>query len=425
MNIEAIITLIVLVIMVFFFVTEKLPLALVSMSGAVLLATVGILDKKDVFISFGGSTIVLLASMMIIGSALFHTGIAEKLSIWITKLTGTSENGIMIAVVLVSLLLSSIASGLGVVAMMLPIVMAMSMKAKISVSRQLIPLSFAASIGGNLTLAGAASNISTAGLIEDMGIEFVSFFEIGKVGLPISILFLIYFLTIGKKLLTKGDSSDPQYIKEYTNKSDDHQTYSPIKAIIAGVILVAVLIAMAVDHDSFPMYFVAAIGAVLLLLTGCMSEKDAIKAVDWPTLFIVGGMSAVSIAMTESGAGAMIADGVIYILGENPNKLLFLFFVLLLTMLLTNMMMNTSTVLLVTPLFIPIAVSLGVNPVATGIAICVAASAPFLTPVGSGTNTLIIKPGNLTFRDFFVPGIGLSIVVLIGCMILIPLFWPL
>ena len=425
MNIEAIVTLIILAIMVFFFVTEKLPLALVSMSGAVLLAAIGILDKKDVFISFGGSTIVLLASMMIIGSALFHTGIAEKLSVGITKITGTSENGIMIAVVIVSLLLSSIASGLGVVAMMLPIVMAMSMKANISISRQLIPLSFAASIGGNLTLAGAASNISTAGLIEDMGIEFVSFFEIGKIGLPISILFLIYFLTIGKKLLTKGDSSDPDYIQKYTKKSGDNQTFSPFKAIIAGVILVAVLIAMAIDHDSFPMYFVAAVGAVLLLLTGCMSEKDAVQAIDWPTLFIVGGMSAVSIAMTQSGAGAMIADGVIAILGENPNKLLFLFIVLLLTMLLTNMMMNTSTVLLVTPLFIPIAVSLSVNPVAVGIAICVAASAPFLTPVGSGTNTLIIKPGNLTFRDFFVPGIGLSVVVLIGSMLLIPVFWPL
>ncbi|MFP3325166.1 SLC13/DASS family transporter, partial [Planococcus sp. SIMBA_160] len=79
--------------------------------------------------------------------------------------------------------------------------------------------------------------------------------------------------------------------------------------------------------------------------------------------------------------------------------------------------MNTSTVLLVTPLFIPIAITLGVNPVAVGVAICVAASAPFLTPVGSGTNTLIIKPGNLTFRDFFVPGIGLTAVVLIGSMV--------
>ncbi len=419
-----IITLIVLAIMVVLFVTNKFPLGLVSMTGAMVLACLGVIDKADVFASFSGSTIALLAAMMIVGQALFHTGVAEKMARILVKFTGTSENGIMIATILVGLILSSICSGLGVVAMMLPIVIAMSMQAKISVSRQLIPLSFAASIGCNLTLVGAASNVSTAGLIEDMGIEFLTFFELGKVGLPLCILFIIYFMTIGKKLLTPGDSSDPEYLKEYT-KREKGEEFDPVKGTICLVILAAVLVAMAVSSKSWPMYFVASLGCILLLVTGCISEKEAMKAIDWPTLFIVGGMSAVSKAMASSGAGDMIANAVVTVLGANPNKYLFLFFILLLTMLLTNMMMNTSTVVLVTPLFVPIAVELGINPVAIGVAICVAASAPFLTPVGSGTCTLIVKPGNLGFRDFFVPGIGLSIVTLIGSLILIPIFWPL
>ncbi len=420
----AIITLIVLAIMVVLFVTNKFPLGLVSMAGAMVLACLGVIEKADAFSSFSGSTIALLAAMMLVGQALFHTGVAEKMARILVKFTGTSENGIMIATILVGLILSSICSGIGVVAMMLPIVIAMSMQANVSVSRQLIPLSFAASIGCNLTLVGAASNVSTAGLIEDMGIEFLSFFELGKVGLPLCILFIIYFLTIGKKLLTPGDSSDPEYLKEYT-KREKGEEFDPVKGTICLVILAAVLVAMAISSKSWPMYFVASLGCILLIVTGCISEKDAMKAVDWPTLFIVGGMSAVSKAMASSGAGDMIANAVVSILGENPNKYLFLFFVLLLTMLLTNMMMNTSTVVLVTPLFVPVAVQLGINPVAIGVAICVAASAPFLTPVGSGTCTLIVKPGNLGFRDFFVPGIGLSIVTLIGSQILIPVFWPL
>ena len=257
-----------------------------------------------------------------------------------------------------------------------------------------------------------------------MGIPFLSFFELGKVGLPLCVLFLIYFLTIGKKLLTPGDSSDPAYLKEYT-KRENAEKFDPVRGTICVVILVALLIAMAVANSNWPMYFVAAIACVLLIATGCISEKDAMKAVDWPTLFIVGGMSAVSKAMSASGAGDMIANAVLKVLGSHPNKMIFLFFVLLVTMILTNMMMNTSTVVLVTPLFVPVAVTLGINPVAIGVAICVAASAPFLTPVGSGTNTLIIKPGNLGFRDFFVPGIGLSVVTLIGSLLLIPVFWPL
>lgn len=421
---QAIITLIILAVMVVLFVTSIVPLGLVSMAGAILLGCLGVIGKGDVFSAFSGSTIVLLGAMMIVGQALFHTGLADIMAKGIVKVTGTSENGIMIASILVGLILSSICSGVGVVAMMLPIVIAMSMQAKVSVSRQLIPMSFAASIGCNLTLVGAASNVSVAGLIEDMDIKFLSFFELGKVGLPLCVLFLIYFLTIGKKLLTPGDSSDPEYLAEYT-KRENGGKFDPVKGGICLVILVALLIAMAVANSEWPMYFVAAIGCVLLIGSGCISEKEAMRAIDWPTLFIVGGMSAVSKAMASSGAGDMIANAVVRILGEHPNKMVFLFFVLLVTMILTNLMMNTSTVVLVTPLFVPVAVSLGINPVAIGVAICVAASAPFLTPVGSGTNTLIIKPGNLGFRDFFVPGIGLSLVVLVGSLFLIPIFWAL
>lgn len=420
----AVITLIILGIMVIFFVNGKLPLGLVSMIGALALACLNIIKVSDVFAPFASSTIALLAGMMIIGQGLFQTGLAEKMAKNLVKITGTSENGIMIASMLVGLVISSICSGLGVVAMMLPIVIAMSLDADISVSRQLIPLSFAASIGCNLTLVGAASNVATAGLIEAMGIPFLSFFELGKVGLPLCILFLVYFLTIGKRLLTPGDTSDKEYLREYTKRSNGEE-FDKVRATICAVILLGVLIAMAIGSKAWPMHFVAAIGCVLMIATGCMSEKDAMKAVDWPTLFIVGGMSAVSKAMAKSGAGELIANAVLDVLGANPNKMIFLFLVLFVTILLTNMMMNTSTVVLVTPLFIPVAVKLGINPVAIGAAICIAASAPFLTPVGSGTNTLIIKPGNLGFRDFFVPGIGLTLLVLFASLFLIPMVWTL
>jgi len=170
---------------------------------------------------------------------------------------------------------------------------------------------------------------------------------------------------------------------------------------------------------------VAAFAAFVLVLTGCISQSDAYKSIDLSTLFIVAGMSAVSTGMSKSGAGALIADTAVNLLGEHPNKLLVLFIILVLVTLLTNAMMNTSCAMLVTPLFIPIVQAFGMNTTAVAIAICVAASAPFLTPVGSGTNTLIVRPGNLKFMDFFRPGLGLTVVILIVSMIFIPIFWPL
>lgn len=420
----AIITLLVLFVIGIFFVNNKLPLGLVAMAGATILALLGVIEKKEILSAFAGSTMALLVAMMIVGAALFQTGLADVISKKIVKITGHSEIGIMIASMIVGVGISSICSGAAVVAMMLPIVIGLAREGKVSVSRQLIPLSFAASIGGNLTLVGAASNVSTAGLIEDMGIEFVGFFDIGKVGLPLCIIFFIYMLTVGKKLLTPGDSSNKEYLDEYTKRSNP-EVFDKKKAGITAFVLAAILIAMIWSNKQWPMYFIAIIGAVVLVLTKCISERDAFKAIDMPTVFILGGMSAVSVAMTDSGACDMIAQAVVGLLGAHPNKYLFLFVVLVLVMIITNICTNTSTVLLVTPIFVPMAVSLGINPVATGVAIMVAASSPFLTPVGSTTNTLIIGPGNITTRDFFVPGVGLSILTLAVCMIFIPLFWPL
>jgi len=423
----SIISLLVLAVMAVCFVTDKLPLALTSMLGAVFLVLLGVLPKEKLFSAFSGNTIVLLAAMMVIGSALFHTGIAEKMSNIIVKVTGTSENGIMIATVLVATVLSSICSGVAVVAMLLPIVIGISMKAKISISRQLIPLAFAASFGCNLTLVGAASNMVVNGQLETLGAAPLTFLELGKVGIPISLFGILYFMTIGKRFLADGDRANQSYLEEFTGqvKNQSEQVFNPAKAALCLIILAVVLIAMSLNNSNFPMHLVAAVGALVMILTGCIREQDAYRAIDWSTIFIVGGMSAVSTAMDLSGAGRMISDGAIQVMGDNPSKLLVLFVIFMLTVLLTNIMMNTSTALLVTPLFIPIAFALDINPSAIAVAICVAVSSPFLTPVGSGTNTLVVRPGNLSFMDFFKPGLGMTFVVTAVSMIFIPLFWPL
>lgn len=423
----AIISLVVLAVMAYIFVTDKLPLALTSMLGALVLVVLGVVPQKEMFSAYAGNTIVILATMMIIGSALFHTGIAERMSDAIVKVTGTSENGILIATVLVSAIISSICSGVAVVAMLLPIVIGISMKAGVSVSRQLIPLAFSASFGCNLTLVGAASNVVVNGQLEILGAPQMSFLEIGKVGVPVCLFGILYFITIGKKFLTPGDKSDKEYLLEFTGKASgqEKKELNKFKATLCLVILAAVLIAMSVGSKAFPMHMVATAGALIMILTGCISERDAYKAVDWSTIFIVGGMSVVSKAMDVSGAGAMISSGAIKLLGAEPNKFLVLLVIFVLTVLLTNIMMNTTTALLVTPLFIPIATAMNMNTMAVAIAICVAASSPFLTPVGSGTNTLVVRPGNLGFMDFFKPGLGMTVVVTVVSMVFIPLFWPL
>lgn len=424
---DAVITLIILALMAAGLVTEILPLAITAMGGAYVLSLFGIIEKKEVFSALSGSTIILLGATMIIGGAIFHSGLADKLSNKIVKLTGATEQGIMIACMVVALFFSSVCSGTSVVAMMLPIVVAMCMKANIPLSRNMIILSFSSSIGCNLTLVGAASNVSAAGMVEELtGQPFLSFFDLGKVGLPLCAIFAVYFLTVGKRSLRPNHEINQEYVSDLMVSAAKAQDNFDIrKAAITAVVLIITFVAMGFNSSAYPMYWVAGAGCVVLCLTGCISTKDAARAIDWDTIFIVCGMTALTNAMTASGAGELIANGVTSLLGSTPNKMLVLFVFLVTTMFLTNLMMNTSTVLLVTPLFIPIAISIGMNPVAAGVAICVGANSPFLTPVGSPTNTMVVKPGNLEFMDFFVPGAALSIITVVVSMITIPIFFPL
>ena len=422
----AIITLIVLLIVAILLITEKVPLAVTACGGAFALALFGIIEKKDVLSAASGSTCVLLGATMIIGGAIFHSGLADKLSQKIVSITGTTETGIMMACMIVALFFSSVCSGTSVVAMMLPIVVAMCMKANVPMSRNLVILSFASSIGCNLTLVGAASNVSTAGMIEAMGIPFLGFFDLGKVGLPLCAIFAVYFLTIGRKTMVKPHEPNMQYVNELMEtNSKAQENFKPGKAILTAVVLIITFIAMAVNSSAMPMYFVASLGCLVLIVCGVMTTEQAARSVDWDTIFIVTGMTAITKAMQSSGAAELIAEFVVKLLGEHPNKMVMLLVVFVVTMLMTNVMMNTSTVLVVTPLFIPIAQAIGMNPVAVGVAICLAASSPFLTPVGSPTNTMCVRPGNLEFMDFFKPGLGLSILSTVVSMVLIPVFWPL
>ncbi|MBT9778684.1 TRAP transporter large permease subunit [Clostridium sp. MCC353] len=425
MGTTAILTLIILIATTLGFIFNIAPGGLVSMTAAIALALVGAVSPADVFSPMGGTTVALVMTMIVLGYALFHVGVAKKMAQAIVKIVGKSESRIMIAVVIVALILSAVCSGVAVVAVLLPIVISICLEANISVSRQLIPLSFAASIGCNLTLVGAASNVVVAGVLENADVPFLSFFELGKVGLPLCILFIIYFLLIGKRLLRNGDTSNQEYIQRLTAKSKDDENFNTRKASITVIVLAAVFVAMALDLDRFPMYFVAGIGVVVLRLTNCINEKEFFESIDLSTLFIVSGLMTLATGVSKSGLAAAIANGFIAFLGDNPSKMIVLLAVLVITCILTNLMSNTGAAALLTPVFLPIAQTLGVNPVAIGVAICVGASMPFLTPYGSGTNTLLIAPGNLTVRDFFVPGIGLTIVSIIGSMIFIPLAFPL
>ena len=412
--------LILLAVVALFFVTEIIPLAITATAGAIACGVMGFIPVKAVFNGLSNSTVVLFAGMFVVGAAMFHTGLAQKVGTTVVKMAGTGENSLMLGIMLVGSALSSVLSNTGTAACLLPVVLGICTAAKIPASRQLMPLAFACGLGGIITLVGTPPNIIAAGALKAAGFAPFGFFEFAWIGIPITVAGIVYMMFIGKYMLPKVELSADQEIEQEIEAS----TANPTKQIISGVILAIVIVVMALDLKGFTLEMAAISGAVICVLTGCLTEKQAYASIDWVTIFLFAGMMPVSEAMDKTGAGKLIAEWVVGVMGGAPSPLFVTAILFILSCGLTQFMSNTASAALLCPIGVSIAKQLGASPHAVLMAIAVAASCAFATPVGTPPNTLVLGPGNYKFMDYVKAGTGLVIVGFIVSLIVIPMVWP-
>lgn len=193
-------------------------------------------------------------------------------------------------------------------------------------------------------------------------------------------------------------------------------------AIIAGVVA-------APSFNWMPIVAAAAIAVVLLMLTGCLRPSDAYKAVEWRILMIIYGMLALGQAMEISGASELIAGsatGLVEAFVAEPwQPIIALAVIYAITSIFTEFLSNNAAVALMAPIGIGIAVALGLDPRPFVIAICIAGSASFASPIGYQTNTYVYGVGGYRFGDFARVGIPLNLLYFATSIVLIPRIWPL
>ncbi|MFQ9743354.1 MAG: SLC13 family permease [Veillonella parvula] len=422
-------TLIVLAVMAVLFVTEIIPLAITSLGGAITLGLMGIITPKVVFSGLSDSTVVLFAGMFVVGAALFYTGLAQKIGETVVSHAGTSENGLMLAIMLVTATMSAFLSNTGTTAALLPVVVGICAVAKIPASRQLMPLAFAAGIGGIITMVGTPPNIIVSGTLSKFGIEPFGFFEFAWIGIPLTVATIVFMMLVGKHLLPKHEITDAGDVEQEVAAEDISN--DPKKQLYSGLILLGVIIAMILGDPlktyfgiNLPLSMVAVIGAMLCVLTGCLNEKQAYTSIDWVTIFLFAGMMPVATALDQSGAGKMIADAVIGVMGSDPSPYFATAVLFALSCIMTQFMSNTASCALLAPIGISIAQGMGADPHAVLMAIGVAASCAFGTPVGTPPNTLVLGPGQYKFTDYVKAGIPLILVCFVVSLIIIPMVWP-
>lgn len=415
---QATLSLIVLVCIAVAFVTERIPVSLVAVMGAMACGLMGLIPLNQMFAGFSGGSAVLLMSMMIVGSSLFHTGLARRISQHLLKYTGTSEKGIVLATMIIGAAMSSICNNVGVVVTLMPIVLGMCRDANVKPSRVLYPLAAATGIGGVITLMGTASSVTANSILESMNIPTFGFLEFAWIGIPLTILGIAYIMLFGLKLL-------PSYEVDWSAMEvDKEDNANPKKMWICGTILILVILFMAFNPTGLPLFVISSLGAVIIILTGCMTDKQAYRSIDWTTIFIAGGMAAVSTAVMKAGGGELIANGVVKVLGEAPSPYLITAVVLLVTSVMTQFLSNVATASLMTPIAIFIAQGIGANANTMAMVVAIAANSSFATPVGAQAFTVVKEPGGYRFNDFVKVRLPLVVINYILALLVIPMIWP-
>ena len=417
----AIITLLILVVAIIIFISDRLPMGLVAFMVPMALYFFGVIGVKDIFASIVNENVILIIAMCVLGAAFFKTGLAWQSSKILLKYAKT-ERSLSVLIFMISGVMSAFVSNSGTVAVLIPIVLGIAGTSQIKPIKLLMPLVFGATIGADISIIGSPGNLIAKNTIETFskGNLSVPFFEYAKIGIPLMIACALLLFFFGSRLIPDRDGHE---------QSDVQMDYSHIpewhKLLTLIVFVLAILGMVATDYVKFlpPIHIIACCAAIVLVLTGVLNQKETFNSFETLTVFMLAFMMPLGAALNSTGAGEMIARAVISVTG-NSGVIVIMASLWILTWALTQVMSNTAACTLLCPVGWTIAQSIGADPRAVVIAIFIASSVAVCTPMSIPANSMIIGPGNVKFKDFLKPGLAISFVCFIVSMILLPVFYP-
>ncbi|WP_300269864.1 SLC13 family permease [uncultured Flavonifractor sp.] len=420
---QLVIALIITVLVIISFSVQVIPLPLTAMLGALAMVVFGIIEPADAISAFGSDTVMMVAGVIIIGNAIFETGLAEKLGASILNLPiiGGKEKRLLLIVMIIITVLSAFVSNTAAVAMFLPLVasIAQSSNGKIKKKNCYMAMGIASVVGGFCTQSGSTPQmVAQEILLETDGLRGLTFFELTKIGILIAIVMFIYFLTVGYRLQERCFN-----FPEVPNTSTTQQTVSQStwKQVVSGLILVGCVIGFISGVLSFGI--ISLLSACACILTGCISQKRVFETMDWSTIIVLGGSIGFANGMEESGAVNLIGDALVNSFGQNGENVLLVFgMIILLTALLSNVMSNTATVAVLAPLGINVALKMGADPITFVIGIIIASNLAFATPIGTPPMTMVLI-GGYRFSDYVKVGGLFNIIAVVVTIFAVPLLY--
>jgi len=437
MSFDQAISLLVLVAVVAAMIWGKVRSDVVALSGAAVLLATRVIRPVEVEGAFASPALIALASLFVIAYAIELSGLLDAIIRQATRLCDRlGLLGLWIVIVTCGAA-SAFLNNTPIVVLAAPVVREVSTAMNLSPKRFLIPLSYVTILGGCCTLIGTSTNLLVADMARAAGEPAFGLFEITPVALIVALAGGVYLFVVGDRLLQRGagqaivasTAPTPGALRQ-VDAADGvgdaalFATERPLdvrKAVTSLAVFVGVVFVAAVGWA--PIAASALTGAVLLILLGAISADQAYRGLRPEILLLIAGMVVIGLSMQVSGLAQVATESLVgWVHGFGPLVGLILLYGV--TLLLTEFLSNATVAVLITPVAVAFAESLGVSPKPFLIAVMMAASAAFATPFGYQTNVLVFQMGRYSYTDFLRVGLPLNLLTWAVAVTAIPYYFP-
>lgn len=431
MGFNQIAALVVLVAVVGVLIHGKLRSDVAALSAAAALLVMGVIRPVEVQGAFASPAVIALACLFVIAYAIELSGLLGLLIRQATKLCARLGTLGLWLVLVACGGASAFLNNTPIVVLAAPVVKDVANSMGLSPKRFLIPLSYITILGGACTLIGTSTNLLVNDMARNAGQPVFGIFEITPVGLVIGIVGGCYLFFIGGRQLSKENGSAQPIHDKHEQTGDGtmgdlelfavDRPFQLRRALTAMAVFVAVIAAAATG--AAPIAAAAFAGAVTLILLRVITPEEAYAGLRPEVLLLIAGMVVVGLSIEVTGLAATGTELLIDFI--RPFGPLFALAILYgVTLFATEFLSNAAVAVLITPVAVALAESLGVDPRPFLVAVMMAASAAFATPFGYQTNVLVFQLGKYKYMDFVRIGVPLNLLTWVAGIAVIPYFFP-
>jgi di/tricarboxylate transporter len=430
------ITLLVLAAVVVAMIWDKLRSDVVALAGAAVLLMTGVVRPIQVQSAFASPAVIALASLFVIAYAMELSGLLDASIRGLVALCRRIGRAGLWIVIACAGGASAFLNNTPIVVLAAPVVREAAKSLRLSPKGFLMPLSYAAVLGGCCTLIGTSTNLLVNDMAGVAGQPKFGIFEITPVGVAVAAAGGLYLLLFSARLINGGERQMPDTSNPEATRIDPGLTggqvgdlaafaadrpFQPLRALASLLVFVAVIAAAALDIA--PIAACAFAGAVLLILMRVITADEAYSGLRADVLMLIAGMLVLGIALRVSGVAESATNTLIGGL-DGLSPMLALIVLYGATLFATELLSNATVAVLFTPVAVSLGEALHVSPRPFLVAVMIAGSAAFATPFGYQTNALVYQMGRYNYLDFVRVGLPLNLVTWVAAVVTIPIFFP-